>query len=315
MNFLLTLRVRLLLGLLAVSSMTLALTGCSGGWGAAKPTISAIAGSATTVGQTETLTVNPAGTGPFTYQWYRNGVAVPGATSASYSLTATAANNGATYTVAVTNPGGTAVSAPFVLNLGVGPAITTQPVNQTLNAGQAASFTVTATGSATLTYQWTENGAPIAGATGASYTSGALGVTDSGSMFGVIVTNAIGSVTSTPAAVSVLPLSPALAFSAVGDKTYNDPTFTVAATSPSAGAITYAVLSGPATVAGSVVTVNGAGTVVLGATQQARGNYSAGTTTATFTVGKAQPVLALAPIQGETSGTTVTTVATSTSPG
>jgi hypothetical protein len=68
--------------------------------------------------------------------------------------------------------------------------------------------------------------------------------------------------------------------------TYGDAPFTVSATSNSSGAITYSVVSGPATISGSTVTLTGAGSVVLQASQVAAGNYTAGTQTATVTVAK-----------------------------
>ena len=49
--------------------------------------------------------------------------------------------------------------------------ITTQPSNQSVPVGQAATFTVVATGTVPITYQWSETGSTIAGATGASYTT------------------------------------------------------------------------------------------------------------------------------------------------
>ncbi|HEY6387534.1 MAG TPA: choice-of-anchor D domain-containing protein, partial [Candidatus Acidoferrum sp.] len=51
----------------------------------------------------------------------------------------------------------------------VAPTITTQPVNQTVTAGQTATFTVVAGGTAPLSYQWQKNGVNVAGATASSY--------------------------------------------------------------------------------------------------------------------------------------------------
>jgi uncharacterized membrane protein len=70
----------------------------------------------------------------------------------------------------------------------------------------------------------------------------------------------------------------------VPNHTYGDALFMVAATSNSTGAFTYSVLSGPATIAGSLVTLTGAGTVVLQATQAAIAGYAAGTQNASFAV-------------------------------
>ena len=85
----------------------------------------------------------------------------------------------------------------------VGPTITTQPANQTVTAGQTATFTVTAAGTAPLTYQWQKNAVNIAGATSSSYTTPATTTSDSGSTFKVVVTNTAGTVTSASATLTV----------------------------------------------------------------------------------------------------------------
>ena len=91
-------------------------------------------------------------------------------------------------------------------------AITTQPASQTVPIGEAATFTVTATGTAPLSYQWSENGIEIAGATGASYITaavslGAGGLTALGS-FDVTVSNSVNSITSNAAKLTAGPRSP-----------------------------------------------------------------------------------------------------------
>jgi uncharacterized repeat protein (TIGR01451 family) len=80
---------------------------------------------------------------------------------------------------------------------------------------------------------------------------------------------------------------------AVPNHTYGDAPFTVAATSNSTGAFTYSVVSGPATISGSMVTLTGAGTVVLQASQVAAGNYAAGSQNGPFAVGKNSPSVVL----------------------
>ena len=83
------------------------------------------------------------------------------------------------------------------------PAITIQPSDQSVSVGQTATFTVTATGAAPLSYQWQRSGSPIAGAKASSYTTGATAAGDSGSAFAVVVTNASGSATSRSAMLTV----------------------------------------------------------------------------------------------------------------
>ena len=83
------------------------------------------------------------------------------------------------------------------------PAISQQPSNVTVTVGQTATFTVVATGSATLSYQWQKATAPIAGATSASYTTAPTTGSDNGSQFTVVVSNSAGSVTSSAAKLTV----------------------------------------------------------------------------------------------------------------
>ena len=86
-----------------------------------------------------------------------------------------------------------------------GPAITIQPASQTVTSGQTATFSVAATGTAPLSYQWQKNGTAIAGATSPSYTTPPTTIADSGAQFTVVVSNPAGSVTSTVAILTVVP--------------------------------------------------------------------------------------------------------------
>jgi hypothetical protein len=87
------------------------------------------------------------------------------------------------------------------------PTITTQPTNVAVTVGNTAKFTVVASGSEPLMYQWQRDGSAITGATSASYTTPAVKVTDDGAMFSVVVTNSLGSATSTSAKLSVATMS------------------------------------------------------------------------------------------------------------
>jgi hypothetical protein len=80
----------------------------------------------------------------------------------------------------------------------------TQPVSVTVVVGQTATFSVTATGTGPFTYQWMENGTPITGAIGSTYTTSATAAGQSGTVFTVVVTNAGGSATSGPATLTVM---------------------------------------------------------------------------------------------------------------
>jgi hypothetical protein len=107
------------------------------------------------------------------------------------------------------------------------------------------------------------------------------------------------------ASFTVAAILPAITFT-IPNHTYGDAPFTVSASSNSTGAFGYAVVSGPATIAGSTVTLTGVGTVVLSASQVASGNYLVGTTTASFSVAAG---LTLAPSSGTGSSSGTATVA------
>jgi hypothetical protein len=165
------------------------------------------ANQAVTAGETATFTVVATGTAPLTYQWSKNGTNLSGATSSSYTTPATtSADNGSTFQVTVSNTAGSAPSTTVTLTVNaatVAPTITTQPANQTVTAGETATFAVVATGTAPLTYQWSKNGTNISGATSSSYTTPATTSADNGSTFQVTVSNTAGSTPSTTATLTV----------------------------------------------------------------------------------------------------------------
>ena len=85
------------------------------------------------------------------------------------------------------------------------PKILTQPSNQSVRAGEAASFSVVASGEGTLAYQWKRNGADVAGANGVTYAISSPQLPDTTSVWSVAVSNAGGSVTSAGATLTVKP--------------------------------------------------------------------------------------------------------------
>jgi glucose/arabinose dehydrogenase len=87
---------------------------------------------------------------------------------------------------------------------GQAPSFTEQPASVTRGIGQTATFTVAATGTQPLSYQWQRGTTNISGATSASYTTEALDTADNGAQFRVVVTNSIGSATSNSATLTVL---------------------------------------------------------------------------------------------------------------
>jgi hypothetical protein len=159
-----------------------------------------------TAGQMATFSVATSGSA-VTYQWMKNGVAISGANSSSYSTPVTTiTDNGAQFNVSVSNASGTASSNSALLTVTapiIAPAITLQPMAQSVTAGQAATFSVAATGTAPMTYQWSRKGAPIIGGTSSLYTTALTAVSDNGSQFTVLVGNSAGNVVSIPATLTV----------------------------------------------------------------------------------------------------------------
>jgi hypothetical protein len=116
----------------------------------------------------------------------------------------------------------------FQGNIPVAPTVT-RPASITVPLGQTATFSVSATGTGTTSYQWFKNGVTINGATSSSYTTPPTVAGDTGSLFTVTVTNSAGSVTSLPGTLTVQ-LPPLLANSLVpssGTPPYNSSVFLV----------------------------------------------------------------------------------------
>lgn len=166
-----------------------------------------------TAGSTVTFTVAATGTAPLTYQWRKNGAPINGnATALSETLTLAdvTPDDAASYDCIVSNLAGSDLSQSALLAVTiVPPSIVTPPTAQIATAGGAATFTVTAQGTAPLSYQWRREGVPLAdGATVSGANSSNLvltGVTalDSG-RYDVVVSNAASSATSAPAILAVV---------------------------------------------------------------------------------------------------------------
>src|SRR4249919_3607043 len=101
-----------MLCILAVAFGLLNLSGCAGGFQGYRPvapTVTQPASITVPLGQTATFSVSATGTGTITYQWFKNGVAINGATSSSYTTPPTVAGDtGSVFTVTVTNSAGSA---------------------------------------------------------------------------------------------------------------------------------------------------------------------------------------------------------------
>jgi plastocyanin len=102
---------------------------------------------------------------------------------------------------------------------------------------------------------------------------------------------ASGSATTLP--VTIAPITPPLSFANIPAEMYGNAAFLISATSASAGALTYSVVSGPATLSGASLTLTGGGTVILSATQAANGNYASANAQATISVARQASISAI----------------------
>jgi fibronectin type 3 domain-containing protein len=177
------------------------------------------------VGGNASFTVGATGYPVLTYQWQAgppggpytnlvNGGNLSGVTNATLSLTAITTNQALSYIVIVTNYQGSITSAPpATLTVNLSPTITNQPASQNVFGGKNASFTVGAVGVAPLSYQWQYGpvGGPYANLGNVGKFSGATSnvltiaivTTNQMQAYRVIVSNSYGSVTSSPAALTV----------------------------------------------------------------------------------------------------------------
>ncbi|MEP7372781.1 MAG: PQQ-dependent sugar dehydrogenase [Chitinophagaceae bacterium] len=156
-------------------------------------------------GNTATLNVTATGTAPMTYQWRKNGADVTGATGSAYTISSVTTASAGTYSVVVTNAAGNVTSTNATLTVTTSPVITNQPQNITTTAGNAATFSVTASGTEPLSYQWTKDGSDINGATSAAYSIASVTVASAG-IYSVVVSNSNGRVTSNNATLTVTSL-------------------------------------------------------------------------------------------------------------
>jgi Deoxyribonuclease NucA/NucB/Immunoglobulin I-set domain len=170
-----------------------------------------------TVGQSVTFSVAASGSA-LSYQWQRsdssgnNYADVPGASAASLTVTAALADDASLWRVIVSNAAGSATSMAARLSVAEGataPAISADPRDQTVLAGQTASFTVAATGSPTPGVQWQQRASAtaewsnIAGATALTYTTAPTTLAQSGAQYRAVLQNSAGSATSLAATLTV----------------------------------------------------------------------------------------------------------------
>ena len=191
-------------------------------------TVTAAAVAPTLTTQPANLTVNAGDAATFTvaadgsptpaFQWRKDGVNIAGATTATYTIASATTGDAGTYSAVATNSAGSVTSNGATLTVNTVPAapnIVTQPQNQAVAAGQTATFRVIATGFPAPSYQWQRLPAGSANwenlTDGGSYhgvatpTLSVSGTTPamSGDQFHCVLTNTLGSATSSAATLTV----------------------------------------------------------------------------------------------------------------
>ena len=170
------------------------------------PTASAPQSQIVSPGATATFTVSA--TGPLLqYLWFFNNVPIKNATNSSLVIPNAQAGNVGNYQVIVANPGGSATSPIATLGVGnIGPTITSHPVDQSVSAGGTAPFTVAATGTIPLTYQWYFNtNTLVTGGTNATLLLASV-TTNNAGKYSCTVANGFGSAGSSNANLSISPV-------------------------------------------------------------------------------------------------------------
>ena len=193
------------------------LSGCGGGGGNSPsgPSVPPIAPTISSQPQNVSVTtpasgtfaVTASGSAPLSFQWTKNGLAISGATSPLYTTPSTTLlDTGATFVVTVSNAAGSVSSQPAVLTViapPMAPTISAQPLSISTSQGNTATFSISAVGTPTPSFQWYKNGAAISGATSSMYATPAASLSDSGSTYYVVVSNSAGSVQSASATLTV----------------------------------------------------------------------------------------------------------------
>jgi hypothetical protein len=168
-----------------------------------------------TEGSSASFSVSATSSGTPGYQWQRsnnNGSSwtdISGATNATYQISPTVyTDSGAQFRCVVTNAAGSVYSDPVTLTVHLAvPTINGQPSGPTVTEGSPASFSVSANGSGTISYQWQQfDGSTwndISGATSDTYEINPTALSDNGSQFRCVVSNEAGSVTSSVALLTV----------------------------------------------------------------------------------------------------------------
>ena len=213
------------------AAMVFAINGCGGGGGGSSTPASVTPPAPVVATQPQpavvddgaiaTFSVTASGTAPFAYQWQRNGVAIAGATSATYTTAPlTPADTGALFSVVVSNSGGSLTSQAVALTVNaLQPVIDIQPLVTSATVGSDVTLTVHSNGSQPQSYQWFRAGILIVGATSDTFKIASIAYADDGVGYSVQVSNSAATTPSAAAKMTVTPTSAPVAVAGCRDIT------------------------------------------------------------------------------------------------
>jgi hypothetical protein len=161
---------------------------------------------AAALGASASLSATVTGTPPLGYQWRFNGLNRAGATGSAISFLSVSLTDAGPYQLVATSPYGSVTSSVAVLSIFTPVNILQPPADAQVAVGSSVTFSVFASSSGALAYQWSFNGSNIAGATASSYTLNSAQLTDAGD-YTVQVANA-ALATNATAALRVVALPP-----------------------------------------------------------------------------------------------------------
>ncbi len=142
-------------------------------------------------GQSAQFSITASGTSPISYQWYDGSGAISGAIISSYLISPISLSDAGSYYCKATNSCGNAQSNSATLTVNNPIQITLQSSDSSRCVGESMTFSVQATGTAPITYQWYNSNGAIAGATNSLYYINAVTLADAGYYY-CVLTNSCG---------------------------------------------------------------------------------------------------------------------------
>ena len=259
-------------------------------------------------GSVVAFSITATGTAPLTYQWAKDGSDLAGATNSVLLLRGITAPDAGSYSVVIRNLAGSATSNAVTLTLMRAPAIVIPPQGASVFTGAPVTLAATIDGVPAPTFQWRKDTVNLPGATNSTYPIASAALTDAGA-YELVATNSVASVTTPSVAVLVTKRSQTITFATPVTTAVAGTGIALNATADSGLPVSFTLVSGTGSLAGSSLTGTG-GTVVVRALQAGNGSFDAAASvdrTFSFIAGALSPFITSAPVdQTVLAGTAVT---------